>query len=87
MQLVWGGKHYALRTPNTLLALKELELLKQLESGLAMQLIEAYQYLRGVENAIQILANQQTHLIPTETKNQEKVLLLLSEHSWGGIGH
>jgi len=82
LQLVWGGRHYSLRTPNTLNALQALAELGQLETALAASLITAYKALRRIENGIQIMANQHTHLIPSEDHSQEKLLELLSVDSW-----
>lgn len=82
LQLVWGGRHYALRTPNTIRALQELATLGQLDSDLANGLIRAYMNLRKIENAIQILANQHTHLIPIDPQTQAKLMILLGDNDW-----
>lgn len=82
LQLVWGGRQYALRTPNTVQALLELATLEQLDSDLSKGLIRAYMNLRRIENAIQILANQHTHLIPMDSQTQAKLMVLLGEDDW-----
>ena len=82
LQLVWGGKHYRLRTPNTLVAIAALESLEHLTSSLAEQLTDSYKNLRRIENAIQISGNQQTHLIPRDSIAQQKLMVLLNESSW-----
>lgn len=82
LQLVWGGRIYDLRTPNTVEALKALATHDQLEDNAAERLIESYQALRRIENAIQILGNQQTHLIPKSEINQKNVLILLGYQMW-----
>ncbi|MFT4629750.1 MAG: glutamate-ammonia-ligase adenylyltransferase, partial [Dinoroseobacter sp.] len=73
---------YALRTPNTVQALQELSTLEQLDSELSKGLISAYMNLRRIENAIQILANQHTHLIPMDSQTQAKLMVLLAEDDW-----
>ena len=55
LQLLWGGRHYELRTPNTLDALEALTQLGKLANDVSSPLIEAYKYLRRLENAIQML--------------------------------
>ena len=85
LQLVWGGKHYQLRTPNTLAAIAALEELEHLTPTLATQLVASYKVLRGIENAIQIAGNQQTHLIPRDSIAQEKLMSLLNESDWSSF--
>lgn len=85
LQLVWGGRHYALRTSNTIQALQELATLEQLEGDLAEGLISAYMNLRRIENAIQILANQHTHLISADSQTQTKLMVLLGQNNWDDL--
>jgi len=82
LQLLWGGRHYALRTPNTLEAINSLVELDKLPEDIALKLSEAYQYLRRLENVIQMLNNQQTHLIPNSEDLQQSVLILLGLSEW-----
>jgi len=85
LQLVWGGRQFALRTPHTVTALKELAKNQHLELGDANELIECYQFLRRVENSVQMLENQQTHLLPSSDTNKQSVLNLLDLKSWGEL--
>lgn len=82
LQLVWGGKQYSLRVPNTVHALTALAEKKLIDTPIVTQLITSYHFLRRVENAIQMRANLQTHLIPESTQGQDELLILLSEDSW-----
>ena len=82
LQLVWGGKQYSLRVPNTVQALQALAEKKLIDKPTADQLIDSYHALRRIENAIQMRANLQTHLIPQSSKGQDALLVLLSEQSW-----
>jgi glutamate-ammonia-ligase adenylyltransferase len=82
LQLVWGGKHYRLRTPNTLEAISALESLGHFTPELAEGLTKAYTHLRSIENAIQIRGNQHTHIISNDENAQTNLLLLLGEDSW-----
>jgi len=71
-----------LRTPHTVTALHELAKNQHLELDDANQLIDSYQFLRRIENAIQMLENQQTHLIPSSDANKQSMLSLLGVESW-----
>ena len=85
LQLVWGGRKFSLRVPHTVTALKELAQNLYLETDDTVQLIDSYLFLRRVENAIQMLENQQTHLIPTSEQNKQCLLSLLKIESWSHL--
>ena len=84
-QLLWGGRHYELRTSNTLEALAALSSLGKLPGEVVDKLTQAYQYLRRLENAIQMLGNQQTHLLPSSDTQQAQLLTLLNIDSWASL--
>lgn len=85
LQLVWGGKQYQLRTTNTVTALRQLAALSHLDSAVVLELISGYQYLRRLENALQLLSNQQTHLLPVDEKSQLALLELIGEQDWESL--
>ena len=85
LQLVWGGKNPALRTSNTLDALAELAKLNLLASNTVSGLIGAYQFLRRLENGLQIMGNQQTHLIPSDEDQQRALIELLQFPNQGEL--
>jgi len=85
LQLLWGGKHYPLRTPNTLDALDALFDLGKFTKEVVITLGNAYRYQRHLENAIQMLGNQQTHLIPKSDDNQRRLLVLLKIDEWSTL--
>ncbi|MFN4033060.1 MAG: hypothetical protein ACK4ME_05465 [Fimbriimonadales bacterium] len=66
LQLMYGGKHPRLRTPNTLDALQRLQNARLLPPDEAHALREAYCFLRTAEHRLQILHGQQTHTLPRE---------------------
>ena len=86
LQLVWGGKTPQLRVTNTLQALQQLINTQHFDKVDAQQLIESYRYLRHLENAIQMLNNAQTHLVPTEQSLQYQLLVLLDLLKGSSIG-
>jgi len=85
LQLVWGGRRFALRTPHTISALRELANGNHLDEQSADELITHYCFLRQLENAIQMLGNQQTHLIPSGDENKKNLLSLLGLTLWGAL--
>lgn len=66
LQLLNGGKIQELQIPNTIDAIEKLNSNKILSDTLANRLIKAYTFLRRIENFIQLMDDQQTHLIPTD---------------------
>lgn len=85
LQLLWGGKHYTLRTPNTLEAINALCDLDKLSKEVALTLSKAYRYQRHLENAIQMLGNQQTHLLPVSEDGQQRLRALLGVDQWQSL--
>ncbi len=82
MQLIWGGRRIALRIPNTVDALKQLSEENLLDTAVAQQLKSAYCMFRRVENAIQMLDNQQQYQLPTTEDRQQALLQLLNQNVW-----
>ena len=71
-QLIAGGRQKALRTPSTLSALQELVTHGWITQSVAQRLLEAYLYLRGIEHRIQMVADEQTHKLPTNPDELER---------------
>ncbi|GIV07110.1 MAG: glutamate-ammonia-ligase adenylyltransferase [Fimbriimonadales bacterium] len=65
LQLMFGGKHPRLRTPNTLDALQRLQNARLLTPSESHALRQAYCFLRTAEHRLQILHGQQTHTLPS----------------------
>ena len=83
-QLVWGGKQYELRTTNTLQALAALTELGHISQTDSEMLKDNYISLRRLENAIQMLWNEQTHTVPDSSDLQMDIASLLG-HDWKHI--
>jgi glutamate-ammonia-ligase adenylyltransferase len=64
-QLVWGGREPILRVGATLPALRLLTRLRHMSSETAATLTRAYRFLRQVEHRVQMVADRQTHALPT----------------------
>ena len=69
LQLVWGGRDPDLRHPTTLGALRLLVRAGHLARDAAIELADAYVYLRRVEHRLQMVADRQTHLLPEKPED------------------
>ena len=67
LQVVRGGQFPELRTRPTLSALQRLATARLLPADKALELAQAYVFLRQVEHRIQYLDDQQTHVLPTDS--------------------
>ena len=72
LQLLHGGKHPRLRTPNTLDALQRLKNARMLHPAEADALRNAYCFLRTVEHRLQLQYGHQTHTLPRAPRERER---------------
>jgi glutamate-ammonia-ligase adenylyltransferase len=70
-QLLNGGKHAELRGTSTLATLEALERIGALTQAEFEALVQAYVFLRKLENRLQIMTNRQLHVIPTDPREAE----------------
>ncbi len=75
-QLIAGGRHPELRTRGTLAALGGLADGGWISREAANDLARAYLFLRRIENRLQMVGDQQTHLIPAEPEELTRVARL-----------
>lgn len=68
LQIMFGGKNKNLRVPYLLDAIRALYNEKILDENEAKTLINAYKFLRRVENAIQMEEEQQVYMLPNDKK-------------------
>ena len=78
-QLIWGGKAYALRTTNTLAALRELGVGGWVKD--ADMLRADYVALRRLENALQMMRGAQEHVLPGDADGWTRIAALLGEEA------
>ncbi len=76
-QLIYGGRAPALRQPRTVDALAALVAAGRLEEETAKQLSAAYRYLRRVEHRLQMVADQQTHQLPSDPRQFDALAAFL----------
>ena len=72
-QLIRGGQESALQRRELKPVLNYLGQRGLLEPELAAQLYDAYRFLRDVENRLQMVADQQTHQLPKDRLEQERL--------------
>lgn len=76
-QLIWGGREAALRSGETIPALRALTEFGVCTQQAADDLSEAYQYLRRVEHRIQMTNDEQTHDIPNDPEGLLRLSIFL----------
>jgi glutamate-ammonia-ligase adenylyltransferase len=77
LQLVWGGRDPALRDRTTLGALRLLTRAGHVPRRAAVELEEAYRFLRQVEHRLQMVNDRQTHVLPDKPEDLERIALFL----------
>jgi [glutamine synthetase] adenylyltransferase / [glutamine synthetase]-adenylyl-L-tyrosine phosphorylase len=75
-QLIAGGRHPELRTRGTIETLDRLARGGWIVREAARELTEAYLFLRRIENRLQMVGDQQTHIIPAERQELDRVARL-----------
>ena len=65
-QLIAGGRDPRLRVPGTCDAIRALAQTGRLENSAAKALTDAYDFLRTLEHRLQMIQDEQTHIIPQE---------------------
>ena len=72
-QLIAGGRQADLRTPQTLATLEMLARKGWIEAPDAEELTEAYRFLRKLEHRLQMIADEQTHKLPSDPDDLERI--------------
>jgi len=75
-QLITGGRHPELRTRGTIATLERLADGGWIEKTAADDLTRAYLFLRRVENRLQMVGDQQTHIIPGDRAELDRIARL-----------
>jgi glutamate-ammonia-ligase adenylyltransferase len=82
LQLVRGGRDPALRARPTLEVLARLAERRLLPERAAADLAEAYVFLRRLEHRLQYLDDRQTHSLPIDDGDRERVAQMMEFPSW-----
>jgi glutamate-ammonia-ligase adenylyltransferase len=84
-QLIRGGRDPELRGRATQATLVELQARGLVEAPIAWHLISAYRLLREVEHRLQYLEDAQTHSLPADAENRERLARMCQSFSEGGF--
>ncbi|HEX5094204.1 MAG TPA: bifunctional [glutamate--ammonia ligase]-adenylyl-L-tyrosine phosphorylase/[glutamate--ammonia-ligase] adenylyltransferase [Burkholderiales bacterium] len=82
LQLVRGGREPALAVRPTLEALARLAERKLLPAASARELSAAYDFLRRTEHRLQYLDDQQTHTLPADPGDRERIARMSDFPDW-----
>ena len=82
IQMIRGGREPALRVRGLLPALAACADRGFMDADSARRLRQAYLFLRAAENAVQMLADQQTHDIPDDARARRRIALSLGFEDW-----
>ena len=85
LQLIRGGREPLLRTPKLREALTALVDTQQLTADNADQLYTCYTYLRRVENRLQMLRDEQTHVLPSSESDRARIAVGLGYADWDAL--
>lgn len=78
-QLIAGGRNPELRNRKTLEGLLALVDIGWVEQSVLQDLSSAYEYLRLVENRIQMMDDEQTHIVPDDDEKRGALAILSGE--------
>ena len=81
-QLIYGGKHTELRSASTRKVLVHIAQGNYLDATVTQQLDQSYLFLRNLENFIQARNDQQTHTLPIDTNQQQRLALAMGYSDW-----
>lgn len=85
LQLIRGGREPELQQRRLLPALHALVRARQVEASVGTVLEAAYRFLRRLENRLQMLADAQTHRLPEDPVQRERIALGLDFPDWSAL--
>ncbi|MAB13246.1 bifunctional [glutamine synthetase] adenylyltransferase/[glutamine synthetase]-adenylyl-L-tyrosine phosphorylase [Parvibaculum sp.] len=82
-QLIAGGREHALRGKKTVEMLDELARQQWIEPNTAEELKRAYRFLRTLEHRVQMVADEQTHTLPSNDEGIAQLAAFMGYESAG----
>ena len=82
LQLIRGGSERRLQSASLLQTLPRLAGAKLLPALVTVELASAYEFLRRLENRLQMIGDQQTHSLPTEPAACARIAAAMNYGSW-----
>ena len=84
-QLVRGGSRLELKNPSLLYVLPLLVDGRGIDATAAQALADSYRFLRRLENFIQALRDKQTHELPNDSIDRNRLCLAMGFADWGRL--
>lgn len=84
-QLIRGGRDAALRSRRLLRTLERLAERRLLTATAAEELADAYRFLRALENRLQMARDEQTHRLPSDPAQRERLARAMNEPDWAAL--
>ena len=85
LQLIRGGREPSLRENGLLPALAACERIGALSSASAKVLRDSYRFLRRLENRVQMLRDEQTHDLPDDALDRERLAAATNYQDWNAL--
>jgi glutamate-ammonia-ligase adenylyltransferase len=85
LQLTRGGRDRRLQTPSLRAALARLGETHLLPAPAVLELAAAYEFLRRLENRLQMLSDGQIHRLPTDALGRERIALAMGASDWAAL--
>lgn len=85
LQLIRGGRDLRLQTSRIHPALDELAEIGALEADTIASLKSCYLFLRNLEHRLQMLADEQTHVLPKDDGRRARLALAMGEADWNAL--
>lgn len=81
-QLIYGGREIQLRTRQIIPTLEHLQRTQRLTESTVTALLQAYTFMRQVENRLQLKNDQQTHDLPYDKYDKLQISNAMGYNSW-----
>ena len=85
LQLIRAGREPELRQRSLMPALAALRRRRYLDGDSTRQLLNAYRFLRRLENRLQMLRDEQTHELPDDSETQTRIAIGLGFDDWAAL--
>jgi glutamate-ammonia-ligase adenylyltransferase len=84
-QLIRGGRDRRLQTPSLATALPQLDGARLLPAAVVSDLAGSYDYLRRLENRLQMRADEQTHRLPKDDDARARLATSMGAADWAAL--
>ncbi|MGA8262663.1 MAG: bifunctional [glutamate--ammonia ligase]-adenylyl-L-tyrosine phosphorylase/[glutamate--ammonia-ligase] adenylyltransferase, partial [Arenicellales bacterium] len=85
LQLIRGGRELRLQSNRIHAALRELGRVGALESATVSILETSYRFLRNLEHRLQMLGDEQTHVLPKGEADRARVAMAMGMADWSAL--